>query len=100
MDDLITWLVAQLDAIEGNICPHPRQCGRAFHTADEGWLLDDIKAKRRILDLHGPHELRPWECRTCAGPHGDDGYHIPCPTVRLVALPYAVWPGYRDEWRP
>lgn len=24
----------------------------------------------------------------------------PCPTLRLLALPYADRPGYREEWRP
>ena len=69
-------------------------------TWDPARVLAEVEAKRRILDEHGPDELRPWECRACAGPHGDDGYHIPCPTVRLVALPYADRDGYRDEWRP
>jgi hypothetical protein len=28
------------------------------------------------------------------------GVWYPCPTVRLLAQPYADRPGYRDEWRP
>lgn len=27
------------------------------------------------------------------------GDAVPCPTVRLLALPYAGRDGYREEWR-
>ncbi|MFD0687245.1 DUF6221 family protein [Actinomadura fibrosa] len=89
-------------------------------------VLADVGAKRRIVALHphttmrreiGEEHLRSmygpnWErrlihlddlyCRTC---HVADGKitndaGIPCLTLRLLALPYADHPAYRDEWRP
>lgn len=78
--------------------------GRAEHRHIARWdparVLAEVEAKRRILEEHGPDERHPWECRACAGRYGDDGYPIPCPTVRLVALPFAGREGYLDEWRP
>ncbi|MDT9688182.1 DUF6221 family protein [Streptomyces sp. P9(2023)] len=101
MDDLIAFLRARLDEDE--------QTARA---ASDGWYLYDpeqaiafvpvedtqhiarhtparvlaeVDAKRRILnDLWG-------------GPDHEDmwAHHI-----RLLALPYADHPDYRDEWRP
>lgn len=88
--------------------------------------LAEVEAKRRILEMH-PHkrfstapedwpdhwrdELRPAfpgtdepyvGCQACDwDPHMEE--HQPnwwCQTVRLLALPHAGRPGYRDEWRP
>jgi hypothetical protein len=43
-------------------------------------------------------------CRTCAVEVKDGHDRIkvewPCLTVRLLALPSAGRPGYRDQWRP
>lgn len=57
------------------------------------------EAERRTVDLHGhaPHECVAWdellgETCTC--------YEMACPTLRLLALPYADHPDYRPEWRP
>jgi hypothetical protein len=65
---------------------------------DPARVLREIDAKRQIIDLHrsGQHH----QCRT--GEH-DDGYAKwvgICTTLRLLALPYADRPGYRNEWRP
>lgn len=62
-------------------------------------VLAEIDAKRRIIDrylagdtdmgsTHGPDWNEP-ESRQL----GED-------VLRLLALPYAGQPGYRDEWRP
>lgn len=73
--------------------------------------LREVEAKRRILDLHAPvptfHHDQP-QCEYCASLcHSRSGLGCdspdapyPCDTVRLLALPYADRPGYRDEWRP
>jgi hypothetical protein len=54
----------------------------------------DIDVRRRILDLHdrepGQH---PDFC-------GHDKHELPCPTLRLLMLPFADLPGYRPEWAP
>lgn len=80
------------------------------------WKLADVAVKRRILDLH----LRDGDgnCKVCCGQaymeeewdqeaqeehvrwRRNDEPH-PCRTVRLLAMPYAGRPGYRqDEWSP
>lgn len=92
---------------------------------DPARVLAEVEAKRRIVDLHpyttqraassetsfrsayGPN----WEkrlknldtpyCETCDVDDGviaSDG--TPCETLRLLALPYADYPDYWEEWRP
>lgn len=98
MDDLITWLRAQLDEDE--------RAARAWmpfgtptaadreHIArhDPARVLAEVDAKRRILD----------ECESAirkSAPRSnlnDLGWTV----LRPLALPYADRPGYRDEWRP
>jgi hypothetical protein len=76
-------------------------------------VLAEVEAKRRIVDLHLPttseyHLGKTDEdgygtvnpvCPTCGTP---DEYAVqaPCPTLRLLALPYAGHPDYRAEWAP
>jgi hypothetical protein len=87
MDDLVTWLRAQLDEDERDMNARPAE----------------VDAKRRILDLHTP--ARPGDpsygCPTCWEGAEDGGpMDYPCPTLRLLALPYADRPGYQGSWRP
>jgi len=63
-------------------------------------VLAEVAAKRRILDEHNLGYIGSRECRCCSDKRGDDVEPYPCPTVRLLALPYADRPGYREEWRP
>ena len=58
-------------------------------------VLREIDAKRRIL---AEHPLNGWVCDTCD--NGEVDQVFPCPTLRLLALPYADRPGYREEWAP
>ena len=62
-------------------------------------VLREVEAKRRIL---GEHETRNGRCRVCAATaHGNwQRFRAPCFTLRLLALPYADHPDYREEWRP
>ena len=62
-------------------------------------ILAECGAKRRILALHASGQ--PWcECGVWdTTEHGEPGYEI-CPTLRLLALPYADHPDYDQEWRP
>jgi hypothetical protein len=46
----------------------------------------ECEAKRRIVGLH--------PCDNCGAAFD------PCETLRLLALPYADHPDYREEWRP
>lgn len=60
---------------------------------DPARVLADVDAKRRILDLEVPdHYDTPGEWR---GWH--DAYND---VLRLLALPYADHPDYREEWTP
>jgi hypothetical protein len=64
-------------------------------------VLAEIDAKRRIIDLHdsdGAHT-----CAAVDDAWGQvDTYVRNCPTLRLMAVPYAKAgrEGYREEWRP
>ena len=61
----------------------------------------EVKAKRRLLDLHEPAETEYIDgdvCMACTAV--GDGPHYPCLTLRLLALPYTDHPDYREEWRP
>jgi len=80
---------------------------RDWADAEHGWtqerVLREIDAKRRIIELHEPYDLDARDrsgsmigCAECV--HDDKTY--PCTTLRLLALPYAGRPGYREEWRP
>lgn len=75
---------------------------------DPARVLREIEAKREIRRWHSsPHTLVDGFCVEEGGPctHrgeaectvcGESG----CTTLRLLALPYADRPGYREEWRP
>lgn len=76
-------------------------------------VLAECEAKRRILKEHAPIG---GGCRRCASWEDSEGDNpdcdevpataippaawFPCVTVRLLALPYADHPDYREEWRP
>ncbi|GGV68938.1 hypothetical protein GCM10010294_25190 [Streptomyces griseoloalbus] len=87
-------------------------------THDPARVLREIDAKRQLLNDHpivprtieptvingeeigGPHF--PFGCQNCHAVHDTSevygfGY---CFTVKVLALPYADRPGYREEWRP
>ncbi|MEV4670986.1 DUF6221 family protein [Actinomadura sp. NPDC049382] len=59
-------------------------------------VLAEVEAKRRIVDEHGPNEYGL--CDVCV--LNDDARRAPCPTLRLLALPYADHPDYDESWRP
>ncbi len=73
--------------------------GKHMARHDPARVLADVAAKRAILDAH--EELTIGCCNTCTeGMHSSEHQSWPCATVRLLALPYADQPGYREEWRP
>ncbi|MEF9521303.1 DUF6221 family protein [Streptomyces sp. RB13] len=129
MDDLVQWLRAQLDADEriahragdsfrqigatgvivategdrAEECASANWAGIAEHIVahDPARVLREIDAKRQVIDLHAPGEMEYVDgdvCMACDVRGGEPFY--PCKTLRLLALPYADRPGYRDEWRP
>lgn len=93
----------------------------AAHIAawDPARVLAEVAAKRRIIaehptltifseDMAGGEriEVPEWYCRRCFDTSGrppwDDVDRVeePCPTLRLLALPYAGRDGWREEWAP
>ena len=84
----------------------------ATHIArhDPARVLAEVDAKRRTVELHGPATLHAGGgaahfetvrvCRSCEPPKQFPETAYPCATLRLLALPYASHPDYRDAWRP
>lgn len=102
MDDLITWLKAQLeicvaeaDEVHNRDCDSTSDCCYLPGPCDCGIparVLREVQAKRRRITLHE-------DVHDCPGI--DWGSHEagdPCPTLRLEALPFDDRPGYRSEW--
>lgn len=85
---------------------------------DPARVLREIETKQRLLELHGiVHRDIGWledgeeesgeipVCGLCVPRHAHfdrraDVPEGPCPTVRLLAAPYADHPDYRQEWAP
>lgn len=107
MDDLITWLRGVLDDHERE---RRSELARIHGSHPDAWLardgfprgdftLTDIDAKRRILDgiasrLEYRDETIAWELADA------ETSYMASDTLRLLALPYADRPGYRQEWKP
>lgn len=79
---------------------------------DPARVLAECDAKRRIVELHksagrlctgDPDLPESWHdyCDTCgSGEPYEYPTPWPCDTLKLLALPYADRPGYREDWRP
>lgn len=75
---------------------------------DPARVLAEVAAKRRIVEEHDTREVASLDrddwgrvrevCRRCR--EGERQIVAPCPTLRLIALPYASHESYRPEWRP
>ena len=123
VDDLITWLKAQLDDDERvALAADPKrhraivtqsmtgQSGAHHNTRlvaewDPARVLAEIHAKRLILDVHAPvdgYDPNGSVCSTCGerGNPGDEDAVVrwPCLTVRLLAQPYAGREGWLESW--
>lgn len=62
-----------------------------------GRVLFECYAKRRIVHEHGPLNVHPDDPTFCSA---CEHTRFPCRTLRLLAIPYATHPDYREEWRP
>lgn len=71
---------------------------------DPARVLHEVEAKRRIMECHEPWTASNGDtvCGRCGREHidGRPGGHFPCQTLRLLALPWADHPEFREEWRP
>lgn len=115
MSDLVEFLLARITEDEHD--------AEGMAVWDDGSsqrrALAECEAKRRIIGLH--HSQPNWterqhnepgpravfdvifdtlECAECSGSIISDLVDWPCPTLRLLSLPYADHPDYRAEWRP
>lgn len=91
------------DALQGAVEAHA-----ARH--DPARVLAEVDAQRRIVELHEPVTLRAGGgaayfdttqvCRSCEPPKQFPETAYPCATIRLLALPFAGHPDYRNAWRP
>lgn len=93
--DLIAFLRGEVDTDEddANAClATVLTPGPAREWAEQAIL--EAEAKRRIL-------ARCEQAYREQGIYGEDGQEqLADDLLRLLALPYADRPGYRDEWRP
>ena len=89
MSDLAEFLLARIAEDEQyEQSPHADHNEHTYLRA-----MAEREAKRRIVELH--HTAgRSGLCDEC------HSKVWPCPTLRLLALPYADHPDYREEWRP
>jgi hypothetical protein len=84
---------------------HPTLAVRAHVLGnDPARVLREVAAKRGIVECHEPWVAANGDtiCGRCGREHidGRPGGHFPCQTLRLLALPYADHPEYRQEWTP
>lgn len=124
MTDLVEFLRARLDEDEQTATKTLRAYQHVFgithyfpanHDSSVAMTprvaLAEVEAKRRIIDLHGPEDASPfydvdqlWVCAEC-GPDEDVMFrtkgrgNYPCPTLRLLAQPYADHEAFQHEWR-
>lgn len=71
----------------------------AYMTPDR--VLAECEAKRRIVEMHKPYRrIIGVGCDVCIGSAPFPFPDHPCPTLRLLALPYAGHPDYDEEWKP
>jgi hypothetical protein len=100
-----TGVIVASDGTHAEECANGNWTGIAEHIVrhDPARVLADADAKRQMIRLHGCTEGH--ECSTvdragdvdhCTWVMEDEA----CTTLRLLALPYADHPDYRDEWRP
>ncbi|MFF8485188.1 DUF6221 family protein [Streptomyces antibioticus] len=101
-----TGVIVAVEGDRAEECASANWAGIAEHIVahDPARVLREIEAKRRIMECHEPWVAGNGDtiCGRCGREHidGRPGGHFPCQTLRLLALPYAHRPGYRDEWRP
>jgi hypothetical protein len=69
--------------------------------ADPARVLAEVEAKRRIIAEHADGEDHECEPRFGEIDWTTGRQHLlPCPTLRLLALPYADHEDYDEAWRP
>jgi hypothetical protein len=122
MDDLVTWLRAQLALDTEAIAEHPDgeddvwmaglqaeteqnyPCSQYLRIS-KARALREVAAKRAIVDLHPRHvddvDGTPDTCGACfVDLYAPTFEPWPCLTLRHLAAVYADRSGYKSEWAP
>lgn len=97
MDDLVTWLRAQLDAFEQMIDPGESPhgaCALAGLHLTVAEARADIDAKRRIIDEY--EQARAYYDKHKSAPAGEVTGLLTA--IKLLARPYDGREGWRAEW--
>ncbi len=108
---LTEFLLARIaeDAIAGKEVPGPYDeeglswWGEYGHlSVSPARVLTECETKTQLVKLHAAtHYCIPHSGHASTGQWYESGsaYPYPCPTLSLLALPYADHPDYREEWR-
>jgi hypothetical protein len=91
-DERVAHEAAESDAMTSKPSTPPTRKWTHIARHDPARVLAEVEAKRRIVEMGASYvpELE----------HGDNGEWALDATLRLLALPYADHPDYRQEWRP
>lgn len=101
--------------VDGEVCLASDVWERYERERPDARVLAECDAKRRIVEEHPKSdavERTRWAysmdadgferyydpCETCGWDRVPEEW--PCPTLRLLAVPYTDHPDYRDEWKP
>ncbi|RDV48449.1 MULTISPECIES: DUF6221 family protein [unclassified Streptomyces] len=68
--------------------------GQHIARHDPARALREVDAKRQLIAEHDVYARKLADRMDC------QSLDFPCKTLRLLALPYAAHPDYRDTWRP
>jgi len=96
-DDVVAFSAAQEEELFGSLAQYAEgdDDPRLAHAAR--WRPERVRieavTRRQIVQMHGEPQHGCAEASSRKAP-------VPCATLRLLALPYAGYPGYRAEWRP
>ena len=96
-DDVVAFSAAQEEELFGSLAQYAEgdDDPRLAHAAR--WRPERVRTeavtRKQIVQMHGEPQHG---CTDVSSPQEP----APCPTLRLLALPYAGYPGFRDEWRP
>lgn len=101
MDDLVAFLRDQLARDEQSARAMTHAVGEVRSRWSPDRLLQEVAAKRRIIDDVVP-DVRGLEDRIESewGCGGHAGYEESETLLRLLALPFAANPACREEWKP
>jgi hypothetical protein len=76
------------------------EIGQFIADNDPARVLADIDAKRQIVKQHQPVGYGGVCLSLCHTRAPGQPQTWPCLTLRLLAVPYADHPDYREKWRP